>query len=70
MYLWDYCRKHNYQNTANSLAVEAGLQTDQPLPIDAPEGFLYEWWSVFWDIFYARVNKTGSEAATAYVEVL
>ncbi|KRG99806.2 hypothetical protein GLYMA_18G171100v4 [Glycine max] len=36
--------------------------------IDAPGGFLYEWWSVFWDIFISRTNEKHSEAAAAYIE--
>jgi len=38
--------------------------------IDAPGGFLYEWWSVFWDIFISRTNEKHSEAAAAYIEVI
>lgn len=37
--------------------------------IDAPGGFLFEWWSVFWDIFIARTNEKHSEIAAAYLEV-
>ena len=37
--------------------------------IDAPGGFLFEWWSVFWDIFISRTNDKHSEAAAAYIEV-
>jgi hypothetical protein len=37
--------------------------------IDAPGGFLFEWWSVFWDIFIARTNEKHSDAAAAYIEV-
>jgi hypothetical protein len=37
--------------------------------IDAPGGFLFEWWSVFWDIFIARTNEKHSEVAAAYLEV-
>lgn len=39
------------------------------LAIDAPGGFLFEWWSVFWDIFIARTNEKHSESAAAYIEV-
>jgi hypothetical protein len=38
--------------------------------IDAPGGFLFEWWSVFWDIFIARTNDKHSEVAAAYLEVI
>ena len=37
--------------------------------INAPGGFLFEWWSVFWDIFIARTNEKHSEAAASYIEV-
>ncbi len=37
--------------------------------IDAPAGFLYEWWAVFWDIFVARTKPGVSQAAANYVEV-
>ena len=39
------------------------------LAIDAPGGFLFEWWSVFWDIFIARTNEKHSDAAASYIEV-
>lgn len=38
--------------------------------IDAPGGFLFEWWSVFWDIFIARTNEKHSEVAASYIEVV
>lgn len=37
--------------------------------IDAPGGFLFEWWSVFWDIFIARTNDKHSDVAASYIEV-
>jgi hypothetical protein len=40
------------------------------LAIDAPGGFLFEWWSVFWDIFISRTNDKHSDVATSYIEVL
>lgn len=38
------------------------------VPIDAPGGFLYEWWVVFWDMFTAKHNRTTNKDAMAYVE--
>ncbi|KAA8543476.1 hypothetical protein F0562_021029 [Nyssa sinensis] len=46
---------------------EGKVATD-PVAIDAPGGFLFEWWSVFWDIFIARTNEKHSEPAAAYIE--
>lgn len=37
--------------------------------IDAPNGFLFEWWSVFWEIFVNRTGARRSEAAVAYLKV-
>jgi hypothetical protein len=45
------------------------LAKTQNAAIDAPGGFLFEWWSVFWDIFIARTNEKHSENAAAYLEV-
>jgi hypothetical protein len=38
------------------------------VPIDAPGGFLYEWWVIFWDIFTAKSNRSTNRDAIAYVE--
>ncbi|CAJ2673411.1 unnamed protein product [Trifolium pratense] len=45
-----------------------GKVSPDPVAIDAPGGFLFEWWSVFWDIFIARTNEKHSENAAAYLE--
>ena len=37
--------------------------------IEAPSGFLFEWWSVFWDIYISRTNPSFSECASTYSEV-
>lgn len=39
-----------------------------PVSINAPGGFLFEWWSVFWGIFIARTNEKHSDSATSYLE--
>ena len=36
------------------------------VPINAPNGFLYEWWTIFWDIYSARSGK-GTTNAAAYI---
>nr|KJB10966.1 hypothetical protein B456_001G234100 [Gossypium raimondii] len=53
--------------SAKAFMTEGKVATD-PVAIDAPGGFLFEWWSVFWDIFIARTNEKHSEAAAAYIE--
>ncbi|XP_030477206.1 transcriptional corepressor LEUNIG_HOMOLOG [Syzygium oleosum] len=67
VYIYDYLMKKKLHNTAKSFMTEGKVSPD-PVAIDAPGGFLFEWWSVFWDIFIARTNEKHSEAAAAYIE--
>ncbi|KAI4369457.1 hypothetical protein MLD38_017894 [Melastoma candidum] len=68
VYIYDYLMKRKLVATAKSFMNEGKVSPD-PVAIDAPGGFLFEWWSVFWDIFIARTNEKHSEAAAAYIEV-
>ncbi|KAH9622603.1 hypothetical protein KSS87_021570 [Heliosperma pusillum] len=67
VYIHDYLLKRKLHNSAKAFMEEGKVATD-PVAIDAPGGFLFEWWSVFWDIFIARTNEKHSEAAAAYIE--
>ncbi|KAK4778246.1 hypothetical protein SAY87_018433 [Trapa incisa] len=67
IYIYDYLLKKKLNNTAKSFMTEGKVSPD-PVAIDAPGGFLFEWWSVFWDIFIARTNEKHSEPASAYIE--
>ncbi|KDP39380.1 hypothetical protein JCGZ_01137 [Jatropha curcas] len=67
VYIYDYLVKKKLHATAKSFMTEGKVAPD-PVAIDAPGGFLFEWWSVFWDIFIARTNEKHSEAAAAYIE--
>ncbi|XP_039138000.1 transcriptional corepressor LEUNIG_HOMOLOG-like isoform X1 [Dioscorea cayenensis subsp. rotundata] len=67
VYIYDYFMKRNFQSTAKAFMAEAKVAAE-PVAIDAPGGFLLEWWSVFWDIFIARTNEKHSEVAAAYLE--
>ncbi|XP_065010323.1 transcriptional corepressor LEUNIG-like isoform X1 [Musa acuminata AAA Group] len=67
VYIYDYLMKRDLQATAKSFQAEAKVSSD-PVAIDAPGGFLFEWWSVFWDIFIARTNEKHSDAAASYIE--
>ncbi|KAL4587081.1 hypothetical protein LXL04_011731 [Taraxacum kok-saghyz] len=55
VYIHDYLLK--LHSCANTLMTEGKVATD-PIAIDVPCGFLFEWWSVFWDIFIAGLCKT------------
>ncbi|EJD08563.1 MFS general substrate transporter [Fomitiporia mediterranea MF3/22] len=68
IYIWDYCVKRGYSNTARELAEEAKLNPNPRPPIDAKQGLLYEWWSVFWVLFSAKSNNSGSEDAMLYMQ--
>ncbi|KAG6783178.1 hypothetical protein POTOM_012621 [Populus tomentosa] len=61
----------NVRNPTFTLLFEEHILTGtfECAAIDAPGGFLFEWWSVFWDIFIARTNEKHSETAAAYLEV-
>lgn len=67
VYIHDYLLKRKLHASAKAFMTEGKVATD-PVAIDAPGGFLFEWWSVFWDIFIARTNANHSEAAAAYIE--
>ncbi|KAK4756445.1 hypothetical protein SAY87_006572 [Trapa incisa] len=69
VYIHDYLVKRNLKATAQAFQTEGKVSSD-PVAIDAPGGFLFEWWSVFWDIFIARTNEKHSEVAASYIEVL
>ncbi|CAN6486237.1 unnamed protein product [Victoria cruziana] len=67
IYIYDYFLKRNLHNSAKAFMAEGKVSGD-PVAIDAPGGFLFEWWSVFWDIYIARTNEKSSEAGAAYIE--
>ncbi|XP_052206576.1 transcriptional corepressor LEUNIG-like [Diospyros lotus] len=67
VYIHDYLVKRDLKATAQAFLAEGKVSSD-PVAIDAPGGFLFEWWSVFWDIFIARTNEKHSEVAASYIE--
>ncbi|KDO65918.1 hypothetical protein CISIN_1g047260mg [Citrus sinensis] len=67
VYIHDYFLKRKLHASAKAFMTEGKVATD-PVAIDAPGGFLFEWWSVFWDIFISRTNDKHSENAAAYIE--
>ncbi|PQP95299.1 hypothetical protein Pyn_19623 [Prunus yedoensis var. nudiflora] len=67
VYIHDYLVKRDLKASAQAFQAEGKVSSD-PVAIDAPGGFLFEWWSVFWDIFIARTNEKHSEVAASYIE--
>lgn len=78
-YIYDFFSKSSLKNTAATFCREGGLvdvngvaKTPSVLDEvkDAPQGFLYEWWQIFWDLFNARTHKEGSAVAKEYTKIL
>ncbi|KAK9824419.1 hypothetical protein WJX72_010138 [[Myrmecia] bisecta] len=67
VYILDYLKKRGLHASVSAFTKEVNIP-NRALAIDAPSGFLFEWWSVFWDIFMARSTPSYSEAATNYVD--
>ncbi|KAG1787495.1 uncharacterized protein HD556DRAFT_1246775 [Suillus plorans] len=66
IYIYDYCNKRGFRKTARELLVEAEIPPDSAPPINARQGLLFEWWSVFWVLFTAKSNGTGTDDAMVY----
>eukprot|EP00276_Gloeochaete_wittrockiana_P001520 CAMPEP_0184671942 /NCGR_PEP_ID=MMETSP0308-20130426/85803_1 /TAXON_ID=38269 /ORGANISM="Gloeochaete witrockiana, Strain SAG 46.84" /LENGTH=1318 /DNA_ID=CAMNT_0027119169 /DNA_START=75 /DNA_END=4028 /DNA_ORIENTATION=- len=58
MYISDFLSKRNLTKTAATFLQEANLNpavaASENLPAGAPSGFLFEWWTVFWDIYVSQ----------------
>ncbi|KAJ7968579.1 Transcriptional corepressor LEUNIG-like protein [Quillaja saponaria] len=61
LYLHDYMVKRRMNKAAAIFKEEANVG-DNPIVIDSPEGFLYEWWSIFYEIYASRNQETRAEA--------
>jgi hypothetical protein len=70
IYIHDYCSKRGYLKTARELVLEADIPQDSQPPINAKQGLLFEWWSVFWTLFTAKNNGQGPDEALLYTQVL
>ncbi|KAI6001089.1 hypothetical protein F5J12DRAFT_250392 [Pisolithus orientalis] len=71
IYIYDYCNKRGFRETAKKLLVEADLTPDSTPPIDAKQGLLFEWWTVFWVLFTAKNNGPnghGNDDALVYTQ--
>ncbi|KAK4781248.1 hypothetical protein SAY87_017354 [Trapa incisa] len=64
VYLHDYFVKRNLRATARAFQAESRVPIDT-VAIDSPDGFLMEWWSVFWDIFAARDSEKISDGTAS-----
>lgn len=72
VYIYDFLKKKQYNQTANQFLLETCLPLDTTrVPIDIQEGFLIEWWTVFWEIFSTRTAQTSPDASqVSYSDML
>ncbi|KAI0685605.1 hypothetical protein BC835DRAFT_1421096 [Cytidiella melzeri] len=68
IYIHDYCIKRGYVKTASELVEEAEIPAESTPPINAKQGLLFEWWSVFWVLFTAKSSGTGTDDALVYTQ--
>ncbi|KAK7246483.1 hypothetical protein RIF29_41351 [Crotalaria pallida] len=55
LYIHDYMTKRGMHNVAEIFKQEG--QIDSKVVVESPEGFLHEWWSLFYDVFKSRMMK-------------
>ncbi|KAJ3476672.1 hypothetical protein NLI96_g11005 [Meripilus lineatus] len=64
----DRMRVYGYEKTANELALEADIPSDSQPPINAKQGLLFKWRSVFWALFAAKSSGQASDDALLYTQ--
>lgn len=69
VYIWDYLQCRGLTKAAQVLAEECKLPERPEVPLRTPMGLLFEYWTVFWDVFTSRSGR-GSSGAAAYNEFL
>ncbi|CAI9779674.1 unnamed protein product [Fraxinus pennsylvanica] len=55
LYIHDYMARNNMHASAENFAREAGVALND-VEINPPEGFLTDWWSLFWNMYTNRVE--------------
>ncbi|KAH9939102.1 uncharacterized protein BXZ73DRAFT_89153 [Epithele typhae] len=68
IYIYDYCVKRGFRRTAHELMSEASIPPTSQPPINAKQGLLFEWWSVFWVLFTAKSSGQGPDDALLYTQ--
>ncbi|KAI3714747.1 hypothetical protein L6452_21706 [Arctium lappa] len=56
VYILDYLSKRKFNASTKAFEDEAKVPINIRA-IDAPRGFLFEWWTVFWDTFISRYKR-------------
>ncbi|CAK8563345.1 unnamed protein product [Lathyrus sativus] len=65
-YIYDYLMKNQLYETARIFHDEASVVPN--IASYAPDSFLFEWWSVFWELFMAKRGLSQSESAVSYLK--
>ncbi|KAH9976558.1 hypothetical protein BJV74DRAFT_798678 [Russula compacta] len=62
------CISASHHKTASQLVSrdKANIAPESKPPINAQQGLLFEWWSIFWVLFQAKNSGSGSEDAIMY----
>lgn len=69
LYVWEYLYRRKLYKTAATLIEESDLPENPEVPVRLPGGLLYEYWSVFWELFSARVGYN-SRQSNVFSELL
>ncbi|OIT28008.1 transcriptional corepressor leunig [Nicotiana attenuata] len=65
----DYMTKRGFRQTREVFATEI-LTNPDPVAINSPEGFLQEWWNMFFEAFSSRFPEAAVLAAESFDKVL
>ncbi|KAG0145926.1 hypothetical protein CROQUDRAFT_671435 [Cronartium quercuum f. sp. fusiforme G11] len=72
-YIHDYLSKRGFLATAEKLVEESGMDKSAGWAtnklLNAPQGLLYEWWTIFWEVFLASSGKSGHPEANMYSQI-
>ncbi|PWN19178.1 hypothetical protein BCV69DRAFT_46651 [Microstroma glucosiphilum] len=67
VYVWDYLTRRGFNGAAKTLVSEAQMNEPPDVPLKTPQGLLFEYWAIFWDVFAARSGR-GTPDARAYLD--
>ncbi|XP_050370819.1 transcriptional corepressor LEUNIG-like [Argentina anserina] len=65
LYVHDYLVKKNMHSTAAIFRREADVYSETPVVIDTKDGFLNEWWTLFYDMYSSRTSELKPQEAKA-----
>ena len=67
-YILDYLQRQGYQQSAATFQAEAEIDVSRPVLLTNRFGFVFEWWTLFCDVYRAaRQLPASSPEARAFV---